>query len=133
MDAGAPSWNAQAGKFSFYLHKRGRESVLCTVSIDALESAAQSSELSETALSRIFDLHRLLIEPSCPEAEHRIARIQWVGVGERQRHLISCRSAVSYTCPARPREIRLETGLHAQIAERRFHSTHNLVDFSSLT
>jgi hypothetical protein len=30
--------------------------------MDALENAAQSSDLSEPALSRIFDAHRLMIE-----------------------------------------------------------------------
>jgi hypothetical protein len=62
MDAGPPSWSAQARKFNFYLHKSGRESVLCILSIDALEGAAQSSDLSETALRQIFDAHRLMIE-----------------------------------------------------------------------
>jgi Protein of unknown function (DUF1488) len=62
MDAGPPSWNADAKTFSFYLHKTGRERVLCILSIDALQGAVQSSDLSETALSRIFDAHRLMIE-----------------------------------------------------------------------
>jgi hypothetical protein len=30
--------------------------------VDALESAAQSSDLSKSALGRIFDAHRLMIE-----------------------------------------------------------------------
>jgi hypothetical protein len=62
MDAGPPSWDQEAKTFSFFLHKRGRESVLCIVAMDALESAAQSSDLSEPALTRIFDAHRQLIE-----------------------------------------------------------------------
>ena len=62
MDAGPPSWDADAKTFSFYLHKPGRERVLCILAMDALEKAAQSSDLSEPALSRIFDAHRLMIE-----------------------------------------------------------------------
>ncbi len=62
MDAGPPSWTAEAKTFSFYLCKAGRERVLCNVSIDALEGAVQSSDLSETTLSQIFDAHRLMIE-----------------------------------------------------------------------
>jgi len=62
MDAGPPSWCAEAKTFSFYLCKAGRERVLCNLSIDALEGAVQSSDLSEAALSQIFDAHRLMIE-----------------------------------------------------------------------
>jgi Protein of unknown function (DUF1488) len=62
IDAGAPLWDAEAKTFSFFLHKSGRERVLCILAIDALENAAQSSDLSEPALNRIFDAHRLLIE-----------------------------------------------------------------------
>ena len=62
MDAGTPSWNAKAKTFSFYLHKRDRDRVLCMVSADALEGAVQSGGLSETAFRQIFDAHRLLIE-----------------------------------------------------------------------
>jgi hypothetical protein len=62
MDAGPPSWDAEAKTFSFFLHKSGRERVLCILAIDALENAAQSNDLSEPALNRIFDAHRLLIE-----------------------------------------------------------------------
>ena len=62
MDASPPSWDAEAKTFSFFLHKPGRESVLCLVAIDALENAAQSSDLSEPTLTRIFDAHRQLIE-----------------------------------------------------------------------
>ncbi len=62
MDAGPPSWSAEARRFTFYLHKPGCESVLCSVSVDALEGAVQSNEISETALSRIFDAHRLMLE-----------------------------------------------------------------------
>ena len=45
-----------------FLHKRDQESVLCIVAMDALENAAQSSELSEPALIRIFEGHRQMIE-----------------------------------------------------------------------
>ena len=62
MDAGPPSWDAEAKKFSFFLRKPGREPVLCILALDALENAAQSSDLSEPALSRIFHAHRQLIE-----------------------------------------------------------------------
>ena len=62
MDASPPSWDAEAKTFSFFLHKPGRESVLCLVAMDALEDAAQSSDLSEPTLTRIFDAHRQLIE-----------------------------------------------------------------------
>src|SRR5438128_7523433 len=62
MEAGAPSWDAEAKTFSFFLHKSGRERVLCILAIDALENAAQSNDLSEPAMHRIFDAHRLLIE-----------------------------------------------------------------------
>jgi hypothetical protein len=62
IDAGPPTWDAEAKKFSFFLHKSGREPVLCVLAIDALENAAQSSDLSEPAMNRIFDAHRLLIE-----------------------------------------------------------------------
>ena len=62
MVPGLPSWDPEAKTISFFLHKRGRESVLCIVARDALENAAQSSGLSEPALIRIFDAHRQLIE-----------------------------------------------------------------------
>ena len=62
MDAGPPWWDAEAKTFSFFLHKPGRERVLCILAVVALENAAQSSELSEPALSRIFDAHRQMIE-----------------------------------------------------------------------
>jgi hypothetical protein len=62
IDAGPPSWDAEAKTFSFFLRKQGRERVLCILAMDALENAAQSSELSEPALSRIFEAHRQLIE-----------------------------------------------------------------------
>ena len=62
MDADSPTWDAEAKTFSFFLHKSGREPVLCIVAIDALQNAAQSSDLSEPAMTRIFDAHRLLIE-----------------------------------------------------------------------
>ena len=35
---------------------------MCVLAMDVLENAAQSSDLSEPALSRIFDAHRLMIE-----------------------------------------------------------------------
>jgi len=62
MDAGPPSWDAEAKTFSFSLRKLGRETVMCILAMDALENAAQSGDLSEPALSRIFDAHRLMIE-----------------------------------------------------------------------
>ena len=62
MEAGPPSWDAEAMTFSFFLHKSGRERVLCILAIDALKNAAQSNDLSEPSLNRIFDAHRLLIE-----------------------------------------------------------------------
>jgi hypothetical protein len=62
MDAGPPSWDAQAKTFSFFLRKLGHEPVMCILAMDALENAAQLSDLSEPALSRIFDAHRLMIE-----------------------------------------------------------------------
>jgi len=62
MDPGSPSWNPEAETFSFFLHKQSRDSVLCIVALDALQAAVQSSDLSEPALTRIFDAHRQLIE-----------------------------------------------------------------------
>ena len=62
MDAGPPLWSSKAKTFSFYLRKPSHDRVLCVLSIDALEGAVQSSDLSETALNRIFDAHRLMIE-----------------------------------------------------------------------
>ena len=62
MDAGPPSWDPEAKTFSFFLHKRGRERVLCVLARDALENAVRSSELPEPALRKIFDAHRLMIE-----------------------------------------------------------------------
>jgi hypothetical protein len=62
MDAGPPSWDAEAKAFSFFLRKPGRERVLCILAVDALENAAQSSDLSEPALRRIFDAHRQIVE-----------------------------------------------------------------------
>jgi hypothetical protein len=62
MDPGPPSWDPEARKFSFFLHKRGCESVLCFVAMDALENAVQSNDLSEPALTRTFNAHRQLIE-----------------------------------------------------------------------
>ena len=62
MDAGPPSWDAEAKTFSFFLSKPGHEQVLCILAMDALENAVQSSDLSEPALIRIFDAHRQMIE-----------------------------------------------------------------------
>jgi hypothetical protein len=62
MDVGPPSWDSQAKTFSFFLRKLGHDPVMCILSMDVLENAAQSSDLSEPALSRIFDAHRLMIE-----------------------------------------------------------------------
>jgi hypothetical protein len=59
---GLPSWNAEARTFSFFLRKRDCEPVICTLAMDALENAAQTGDLSEAALNRIFDAHRLMIE-----------------------------------------------------------------------
>ena len=52
----------EARTFSFFLRKRDRKPVMCTLAMDALENAAQTSDLSEPALNRIFDAHRLMIE-----------------------------------------------------------------------
>jgi hypothetical protein len=62
MDCGRPSWDAEAKTFSFFLHSPGRKRVLCILAVDALENAAQSSDLSGPALRRIFDAHRQMIE-----------------------------------------------------------------------
>jgi Protein of unknown function (DUF1488) len=62
MDAGPPSWDAETKTFSFFLHKGAHERVLCILGMAALENAVQSSDLSEPALTRIFDAHRQLIE-----------------------------------------------------------------------
>jgi Protein of unknown function (DUF1488) len=62
IDASPPSWDAEAKTFSFLLRKRGREPVRCILAVDVLEGAAQSSDLPETVLSRIFDAHQLKIE-----------------------------------------------------------------------
>jgi uncharacterized protein DUF1488 len=62
MDAAPPSWDAAAKTFSFFLHKSRREPVRCILTVDALENAAQTTGLSETALRQVFDAHRLMIE-----------------------------------------------------------------------
>ncbi len=62
IDAGPPSWDAEAKTFSFFLHKPGRERVSCILAMDALEQAVQSSDLSIPALTKIFDAHRQIIE-----------------------------------------------------------------------
>ena len=62
IDAAPPSWNQETKTFAFYLHKSGRDSVLCSVAVDALENAIQSNNLSGPELTRIFDAHRQMIE-----------------------------------------------------------------------
>ena len=62
MDAGPPSWDAKAKTLSFFLHKRGYDRVLCILAMDVLENAVLSSDLSESALRRIFEAHRQIIE-----------------------------------------------------------------------
>ena len=62
IEPGPPSWDAEAKTFSFFLRKPGRERVLCILAMNALEEAVQSSDLSEPALTRIFDAHRQMIE-----------------------------------------------------------------------
>jgi Protein of unknown function (DUF1488) len=62
IDEEPPSWDAEARTFTFFLHKSGRERVLCMLVLDALEQAVQSSELSVPALIQIFDAHRQMIE-----------------------------------------------------------------------
>ena len=62
MDAGPPSWDGEAKMFSFFLRKAGHQPLMCTLAMDALENAAQTGDLSEAALNRIFDAHRLMIE-----------------------------------------------------------------------
>ena len=100
MDAGSPSWDAVANTFSFFLRKPGRERVLCTLALDALEKAVQSSGLSEPALVRIFDAHRQMIgAPSRSEAERRTARFRPLRSDRRGRYLIRWIDAVSCTFP----------------------------------
>jgi len=62
IEPGQPSWNAEAKAFSFFLRKPGHQQVLCILAIDALEQAVQSGDLSEPALTRIFEAHRQMIE-----------------------------------------------------------------------
>jgi uncharacterized protein DUF1488 len=62
VDAGPPSWDPESRAFSFFLQKSGHEQVLCILTIDALENAIQSNDLSELELTRIFDAHRQMIE-----------------------------------------------------------------------
>ena len=62
MEPGPPSWDAEANAFSFFLGKPGHQRVSCILAIDALEQAAQSGDLSEPALLRIFEAHRQMIE-----------------------------------------------------------------------
>ncbi len=62
MDAGPPSWDAEAKTFSFFLSKRGHERVSCVLTIDALEQAVQSNDISGPALTRIFEAHRQMVE-----------------------------------------------------------------------
>jgi hypothetical protein len=42
---GPLSWDAEAKTFSFFLRKPGRQPVMCILALDALENAAQSSDL----------------------------------------------------------------------------------------
>ena len=53
---------AEAKTFCFFLHKEGREHVLCILTVDALEQAAQSTDLAVPALIQIFDAHWQMIE-----------------------------------------------------------------------
>jgi hypothetical protein len=62
MDAGPPSWDAETKTFFFFLCKRGRERVPCVLTIDALQQAVQSNDLSGPALIKIFEAHRQMIE-----------------------------------------------------------------------
>ena len=62
MDPGPPTWDPEGEDVFLFLHKRGCESVLCFVAMDALENAVQSNDLSKSELTRIFDAHRQLIE-----------------------------------------------------------------------
>jgi hypothetical protein len=61
MDAGPPSWDAEAKTFPFFLRKPGRQPVMCILALDALENAAQSSDL-RAGTEPIVDAHRLMIE-----------------------------------------------------------------------
>ncbi len=62
MEPGPPSWDAEAKAFSFFLAKPGHQRVPCILAIDALEQAAQSGDLSEAVMLRIFEAHRQMIE-----------------------------------------------------------------------
>ena len=65
MDESPPLWDPNDKTFSFFLCKRGCERVSCAVALNALnvlEHAVQSTDLSEPALLRIFEAHRLMIE-----------------------------------------------------------------------
>jgi hypothetical protein len=62
IETGPPSWNAEGKTFSFFLQKLGHERVLCLLTIDALEHAIQTNDLSGPELTRIFDAHRQMIE-----------------------------------------------------------------------
>ena len=62
MDAGPPSWDAEAKTFSFFLQKQRRDRVLCILTVGTLEQAAQSTDLSIPALTQIFEAHRQMIE-----------------------------------------------------------------------
>jgi hypothetical protein len=62
MDGSPPSWDPNDKTFSFFLCKRGSERVSCAVALNVLEHAVQSTDLSEPALLRIFEAHRLMIE-----------------------------------------------------------------------
>jgi hypothetical protein len=62
IDDGPPSWNASSKTFSFFLHKIDYERVPCLLTLDVLEQAVQSCDLSERELIQIFDAHRQMIE-----------------------------------------------------------------------
>jgi len=62
MVAQPPLWDAETKAFSFFLQRRGRERVLCILTMDALEQAVQSRDLSVPTLTQIFDAHRQMIE-----------------------------------------------------------------------
>jgi hypothetical protein len=51
IDVGSPSWDAEAKTFSFFLHKPGRERVLCILAMDALEQAVDSMPVASAEVS----------------------------------------------------------------------------------
>lgn len=62
LGADPAAWSADTKSFRFFLRKRDRERVSCTVTMGALLKTAPMSDVSEAALRRIFDAHRHLIE-----------------------------------------------------------------------